>query len=130
MRHGSIHGPEKGENSPGLARAYRTHPLNNSGSRGIADPSPSSASLDHSRLSPERHPACIPPANWRACSVNLKAALKDGRPRPPLHHCAAISSVTIVPCKTTRIRTVGLSAPRSEEHTSELQSLLRISYAV
>src|SRR3546814_8215997 len=43
--------------------------------------------------------------------------------------------VTFALCQTSRIRTAALNGPlsrrvRSEEHTSELQSLMRISYAV
>src|SRR3546814_1527723 len=34
------------------------------------------------------------------------------------------------PCRARRTRRRGLRAQRSEEHTSELQSLMRISYAV
>src|SRR3546814_6030557 len=39
-----------------------------------------------------------------------------------------IVAATLVPGSELRLRTVGLN--RSEEHTSELQSLMRISYAV
>src|SRR3546814_12694383 len=38
--------------------------------------------------------------------------------------------VTSSPCIPTSMKTSGCTASRSEEHTSELQSLMRISYAV
>src|SRR3546814_3239508 len=46
---------------------------------------------------------------------------------PVVGHQARRRSRRIV---SARCRSNGISAPRSEEHTSELQSLMRISYAV
>src|SRR3546814_1534770 len=43
--------------------------------------------------------------------------------------CASISGTT-APCATRRRRCCRSATGRSEEHTSELQSLMRISYAV
>src|SRR3546814_7350648 len=42
------------------------------------------------------------------------------------HQCPFLDERTV----QARRRTVGQDVPRSEEHTSELQSLMRISYAV
>src|SRR3546814_8994045 len=46
--------------------------------------------------------------------------------RRALAEAAADPRPSLVACNTT----IGYGAPRSEEHTSELQSLMRISYAV
>src|SRR3546814_2102634 len=44
--------------------------------------------------------------------------------------CQVAHSLFNVPTKIARIRQQSYLDPRSEEHTSELQSLMRISYAV
>src|SRR3546814_6476641 len=55
--------------------------------------------------------------------ASLSKGVSDGNPTAPRHDRPPVSAV--------RLRE-GLHgrAPRSEEHTSELQSLMRISYAV
>src|SRR3546814_4754196 len=60
------------------------------------------------------------------------------RGRRPIHSCASANiSMTLIGLKPSRPlfyrasgRRASLSQSRSEEHTSELQSLMRISYAV
>src|SRR3546814_3073275 len=42
----------------------------------------------------------------------------------------ALSTTLVMPCALARAQTCSRSTMRSEEHTSELQSLMRISYAV
>src|SRR3546814_1048468 len=49
---------------------------------------------------------------------------------PPFVPLAAASTVTETLKLGTGIAIAGTRSPRSEEHTSELQSLMRISYAV
>src|SRR3546814_16142441 len=53
-------------------------------------------------------------------------AARDRRTRSPLAGGAAESD----PGVAARVRSKGARRARSEEHTSELQSLMRISYAV
>src|SRR3546814_5753500 len=70
-----------------------------------------------------RHAVAIPVPIWRARGNGGKlpdGVLGDDRAGPPHHlaHDLLVKSVT------------GECACRSEEHTSELQSLMRISYAV
>src|SRR3546814_3120490 len=66
-----------------------------------------------------RHPRC-----GTARPVPLRAGACAGDGSRPRACCGAIADVA-------RVRSVGGEAPtRSEEHTSELQSLMRISYAV
>src|SRR3546814_1547261 len=61
-----------------------------------------------------------------ACGhAGLRAALS---PREQRGHCAD-GQYTDVSLRTARVRSLAY-ADRSEEHTSELQSLMRISYAV
>src|SRR3546814_2368359 len=52
-----------------------------------------------------------------------KAAVEPKPSAPPDSHCPA-------PVPAPRVPALFDAAPRSEEHTSELQSLMRISYAV
>src|SRR3546814_9441991 len=51
-------------------------------------------------------------------------------PKTDLHHLAAIEAWLEREGTVLRAYVAGISARRSEEHTSELQSLMRISYAV
>src|SRR3546814_6247717 len=53
----------------------------------------------------------------------------SGRARAALHRAVRAAAVRAVPRAAPR-EPLPLSLPRSEEHTSELQSLMRISYAV
>src|SRR3546814_6018514 len=48
------------------------------------------------------------------------------------HYTAAFGAGMVLPCNRTKLKFVyrAASSGRSEEHTSELQSLMRISYAV
>src|SRR3546814_5673858 len=55
----------------------------------------------------------------------------NGRDRPGLLYLVTTTLTRLnLMIKSARIATYGERAVRSEEHTSELQSLLRISYAV
>src|SRR3546814_3460558 len=69
-------------------------------------------------------PACRgrPLEAWRSSSIPESASKVCGQP-------AALSPCWMKAAKRSR-STTGLSFTRSEEHTSELQSLMRISYAV
>src|SRR3546814_5942673 len=53
-------------------------------------------------------------------------------PRRPMAMPATVFAVVVtsIGCKATRVRCGGERQKRSEEHTSELHSLMRISYAV
>src|SRR3546814_7753623 len=63
----------------------------------------------------------------RAAAVHGALRAVCPRPRPARHRRAAPSSLH----RTPRLQSAtGAVAARSEEHTSELQSLMRISYAV
>src|SRR3546814_1298666 len=53
-------------------------------------------------------------------------ARRDGLPDLPLEQCTALPDGVLL----ARLVAIGALANRSEEHTSELQSLMRISYAV
>src|SRR3546814_6126416 len=70
------------------------------------------------------------------CSRACRIAFNPASPRiasPPNSHAASTYSATARwlrrPC-SRQWRTRSSISPRSEEHTSELQSLMRISYAV
>src|SRR3546814_2541022 len=58
--------------------------------------------------------AALSPSTWTCSSFNCTAAIGDG--------ASVIRSCALV--------VLGNAITRSEEHTSELQSLMRISYAV
>src|SRR3546814_3310861 len=63
----------------------------------------------------------------------LLRVLHDGPPgRHRGHRLASLAPVTDEPRPHERVldARAGIEIPRSEEHTSELQSLMRISYAV
>src|SRR3546814_7772123 len=66
-------------------------------------------------------------------SINRKGGKSTGS-TPFLHHLRSVSRFGVEPLPFMPLNAMGgISAPvgtRSEEHTSELQSLLRISYAV
>src|SRR3546814_9486898 len=64
----------------------------------------------------------------RAGGTGVPMSLQSPAESPILHPGAATNRqmMEYAPCLTPN----GLSASRSEEHTSELQSLMRISYAV
>src|SRR3546814_5780326 len=66
------------------------------------------------RISPDR----AQPRDWLACPVK---SLSVRSPRPNLHASRFHLDV---------LHGAAPSVPRSEEHTSELQSLMRISFAV
>src|SRR3546814_2916553 len=62
-----------------------------------------------------------------------EVAQQPGEPRPAAHALSILARVSAVAAAIARDdrRAVGSGAKhRSEEHTSELQSLMRISYAV
>src|SRR3546814_3903893 len=69
----------------------------------------------------EGAPAEIDPAHIGSAQIGDASLFEVKRPLQPLK--AAIALVTFVAA-------VALATMRSEEHTSELQSLMRISYAV
>src|SRR3546814_7800957 len=56
-------------------------------------------------------------------------AVARGSP-PSVVACLRVASATRLRCAPCRRASTGDHDPRSEEHTSELQSLMRISYAV
>src|SRR3546814_2582577 len=67
----------------------------------------------------------------------LEAILTDWRPPPIALHLMTPPSPlrparveALIDFLATRFRDLGVRGARSEEHTSELQSLMRISYAV
>src|SRR3546814_9025660 len=60
----------------------------------------------------------------RACAGNGRGTRADAEAQPPQEGRAEIRGAHRSGSRP------GSSAPRSEEHTSELQSLMRISYAV
>src|SRR3546814_8506713 len=66
---------------------------------------------------PHRYPASLQPRSPRQC-LGAQAAWQTSRVLPPL------------PAPAAHLVAVGQIRGRSEEHTSELQSLMRISYAV
>src|SRR3546814_1956121 len=67
---------------------------------------------------------------WRATmAVNLDALLHCCQAALP-DLLAAPSARIITIASTAGLKGYAYTAPRSEEHTSELQSLMRISYAV
>src|SRR3546814_6879532 len=81
------------------------------------------------------------PAAYRACVERQKAALAAGVRRPNLSVLSSAEQQSIEAACSTDKYVNGpaayneclanqLAAMRSEEHTSELQSLMRISYAV
>src|SRR3546814_6793137 len=73
---------------------------------------------DHTRpCSAARHPSCGPPAS----TPSGKPGLPNARPSAP---DLGVAHGHHLPWRLPR------SPKRSEEHTSELQSLMRISYAV
>src|SRR3546814_5938340 len=67
-------------------------------------------------------------------SVGLGRHQRADDPRPPdtarKDHIGAARRPVLRHCRADPQRLSGHGAPRSEEHTSELQSLMRISYAV
>src|SRR3546814_7579337 len=68
---------------------------------------------------------CVPPVPWRGVrrlAAGRGASSADRREGISSCGCHGIGSMRSVGAKS--------SATRSEEHTSELQSLMRISYAV
>src|SRR3546814_9934870 len=67
---------------------------------------------------------------WLAASDPLISEIQVG-PSSATDPIDSACTVSIVPYADDQLyRPAGCSAPRSEEHTSELQSLMRISYAV
>src|SRR3546814_3792372 len=55
---------------------------------------------------------------------------KDGGVPTPLEICDVLDDYVIGQSRAKRVLSVAVHNHRSEEHTSELQSLIRISYAV
>src|SRR3546814_2118959 len=79
---------------------------------GTHQPTPASASVSALRRCSSREPPC---------GIGTKIA---GRPM------ASRSAAVVAPARVITRCAARRRAPRSEEHTSELQSLMRISYAV
>src|SRR3546814_8853517 len=79
----------------------------------------------HTLMLPERVPFSIPETVIFEISI-LDASSAWVRPRYRRHTLSGLS-----PAMSLSTTDAGIySSPRSEEHTSELQSLMRISYAV
>src|SRR3546814_2038685 len=69
-----------------------------------------------------------PPRSTRTDTLFPYTTLfRSSPPRPCRRQCRAEGEI---PCAAGRAARRGGADPRSEEHTSELQSLMRISYAV
>src|SRR3546814_4999774 len=69
--------------------------------------------------------------DWLPLGADTKAVIS----RPSLRRTTSLAAVDCLPlaastCGSISIFSLSSIAPRSEEHTSELQSLMRISYAV
>src|SRR3546814_8703373 len=80
-------------------------------------------------------------ASVAVCSCNLpqfvsssRATLRQSRSRDPSDDSGALYASVLAKRRQAprarRLAVTGRSSDRSEEHTSELQSLMRISYAV
>src|SRR3546814_9629738 len=65
---------------------------------------------------------CISASNWRNSSLAQSPLLASSNKRP--------TSASSVSDGFGQLRTLVMPVNRSEEHTSELQSLMRISFAV
>src|SRR3546814_1392895 len=74
--------------------------------------------------------AVIDRAQMRATFQHLAADLRPVRRLVALADLAAAGIVDRAACAAFLVRRPRHRIPRSEEHTSELQSLMRISYAV
>src|SRR3546814_8218371 len=74
-------------------------------------------------------PRYMPPSNWskRASRRQKQHDNSASADRPSIEKCAASAWKGPSECPDRNRLTI---FPRSEEHTSELQSLMRISYAV
>src|SRR3546814_6713752 len=110
----------------------------------LPQPTPSNYTRRPSRRrcrSRQTHPkpsadAAEPPAGPSACPTAYNHPADEGRDHPGPGHILAkrCSSKTAMPVRGWRvwdgISMTSTSGTRSEEHTSELQSLMRISYAV
>src|SRR3546814_5147871 len=70
-----------------------------------------------------------PPRSTRTDTLFPYTTLFRSTNRPPSWHPAARYAVS-ASCLSTSPQSHQAQHPRSEEHTSELQSLMRISYAV
>src|SRR3546814_2033043 len=73
-------------------------------------------------------------SDWSSdvCSSDLLIILakSSGDTWPTKSPLCQIAKATACQCRTPLFMKAGRSSARSEEHTSELQSLMRISYAV
>src|SRR3546814_6592041 len=72
-------------------------------------------------------------ADWSAFAARKTWNLQAGDARilvPSLRDHGDVSSSALILPRRSRSHSRGSSRDRSEEHTSELQSLMRISYAV
>src|SRR3546814_7320192 len=67
---------------------------------------------------------------WIGMTLRLRWLLSAGRTRVVYRLKRLTSKLGIAPMLRWLIRSLRLAVIRSEEHTSELQSLMRISYAV
>src|SRR3546814_4638080 len=71
-----------------------------------------------------RHAGLVPASN------DQRAPALEARWTPELKRAASNLTHYVLPRKRESTVTNGIASGRSEEHTSELQSLMRISYAV
>src|SRR3546814_6393940 len=97
--------------------------------RGAAGPTEGPGQTAGGRVAGSRHRSCARPDRYGCC---LRARVRCCR-WPCVHfsdkpgHAALRHAAAIV---LRHNRALAARGPRSEEHTSELQSLMRISYAV
>src|SRR3546814_2246715 len=70
------------------------------------------------------------PSSSSATFGFLELTARVLRAQPRLTQCLIAAMTRFSLSSTSKIRSSPLITPRSEEHTSELQSLMRISYAV
>src|SRR3546814_9204308 len=61
------------------------------------------------------------------CTSNERKPLQSTNTSPAMRRPSSISTAATLPLSP---RSIATNLPRSKEHTSELQSLMRISYAV
>src|SRR3546814_7077409 len=96
-------------------------------------PSPSRLTMANARRTPERAPMRLTLRHQPASLASMR--LRGGRACMCLAPCEAGEDVVERGCHVVRAQprhrvARGGAHDRSEEHTSELQSLMRISYAV
>src|SRR3546814_9674717 len=87
--------------------------------------------------SPIKKPVPCPPHGARYCLPTVGGAISasstpSGRPARMPDRCEVVTAwyASVQNCSAANFQLQGMTHFRSEEHTSELQSLMRISYAV